>query len=99
MTSADRQCPKTHDLKTVQPFYFDVVEERKTFEIRKNDRDFRIGDILLLHEWDDSRGYSGHYCVRRVTYLVQGVYGLPADVCVMSLEPCSLRTPRAKDSP
>ncbi len=43
---------KTHDLK-VQPQYFEAIKDkRKPFEIRRNDRDYQVGDILLLHEWE-----------------------------------------------
>ncbi len=36
----------THNLKTWMPFYQDVIDGRKTFELRKNDRDYQVGDIL-----------------------------------------------------
>ena len=43
---------KEHDLKT-WPEYFEKVRDRtKTFEIRKNDRNFSEGDILNLWEWE-----------------------------------------------
>lgn len=43
--------PKTHHLKTL-PVYFDAVRRGdKTFEIRKNDRDFQTGDTLVLEEF------------------------------------------------
>ena len=47
----------SHDLKTL-PVYFDaVLRGDKTFEVRKNDRDFQTGDTLVLKEWDpDARG-------------------------------------------
>lgn len=80
----------THRLKTIQPFYEDVVHERKRFEIRKNDRGFAVGDLLVLDEWDaDEKGYTGSFVVRRITYMVQGVYGLPDDVCVLGIEPAA----------
>lgn len=43
---------KTHELKTL-PVYFDAVKRGdKTFEVRKNDRDFQTGDVLILKEYD-----------------------------------------------
>lgn len=47
---------KIHNLK-IKPCYFkDVVSGVKTFEVRFNDRNFKMGDILVLEEFDD-RGY------------------------------------------
>ena len=39
-----------HCLKTDSIFYFDVVTRRKKFEVRKNDRDYQMGDTLILCE-------------------------------------------------
>lgn len=42
---------KIHELK-ILPEYFDaVISGRKRFEIRKNDRDYKVGDQLILKEW------------------------------------------------
>ena len=40
-----------HYLKTVQPYYDSVVRGEKPFEVRKNDRNFRIDDIVCLREY------------------------------------------------
>lgn len=40
----------THDLKISNRYYDDVVSGLKTFEIRKNDRNFKVGDLIRLHE-------------------------------------------------
>ena len=42
----------THELKTWPEFFIETRGGRKKFELRKNDRDFRVGDQLLLKEWD-----------------------------------------------
>lgn len=43
---------KLHKLKTIQPFYDEVIEGIKKFEVRLNDRDFKVGDQLRLLEFD-----------------------------------------------
>ncbi|GIO28294.1 DUF3850 domain-containing protein [Ornithinibacillus bavariensis] len=42
-----------HNLKINKEFFPYVLDRTKPFEIRKNDRDFCIGDIIFLNEWDD----------------------------------------------
>lgn len=39
---------KIHELKLDIKYFKDVLEQKKTFEIRKNDRDFKLGDVLAL---------------------------------------------------
>lgn len=41
----------THDLKTVEPHFSNVLNGSKTFEIRLNDRDYQVGDYLMLMEY------------------------------------------------
>ncbi len=60
-----------HELK-IWPIYFAaVVDGRKRFEIRKNDREFMVGDTLRLREWNPADGgaYTGAEIVVEVTYL------------------------------
>ena len=84
---------KTHKLKC-WPSYFEAIKSgTKTFEIRRNDRDFAVGDRLILQEFDPYRaeqmgapsGYTDRQVTRVVTYIAQGVFGLPSEMCVMSL--------------
>jgi len=59
----------------------------KRFEIRKNDRDFKIGDVLNLHEWDPNTGkYTGKKCSHYVTYILYGpVFGIEDGYCIMGI--------------
>ena len=43
---------KIHYVKCESTFFEDVVNNYKPFEVRKNDRDYRAGDDMVLREWD-----------------------------------------------
>lgn len=62
---------KTHELKTWPVFYKSIIDGTKTFEVRKNDRDFQLGDVLLLREYDpDAEQYTGAKTERVITYIL-----------------------------
>ncbi len=78
--------PRTHRLKTWPESFVPLLIGTKAFEVRKNDRDFRAGDVLVLCEWEpDTQEYTGREEMRRCTFILQGKFGLPDDLCVMSL--------------
>ena len=60
----------THKLKTWPPYYRDLLEGRKTFELRWNDRNFQVGDVLHLVEYDPKTGPTGNQCYRVVSYVL-----------------------------
>lgn len=60
----------THELKVWPVFYQDVVDGSKPFEIRKNDRNYQVGDKLILREWYKSiEQYTGEEAEVLVTYI------------------------------
>lgn len=46
-----------HELKLDTAYFARVESGQKTFEIRKNDRDYQVGDTLLLREYDPKGEY------------------------------------------
>jgi hypothetical protein len=42
----------THELKILPQYYKEVKEGNKNFELRKNDRDYKVHDIIRLRAWD-----------------------------------------------
>ena len=59
-----------HDLKTWPEYFQAVWIGLKTFEIRKNDREFATADMLLLREYDPkTEKYSGRAMTALVTYI------------------------------
>lgn len=86
-----------HQLK-IWPGAFDAVASgAKRHEVRGSDRDFEVGDSLVLREFvpdgtcdvatRESRGiYTGRSLLRRITYITPaGSWGLPENVCVLSI--------------
>lgn len=61
---------KTHELK-ILPEYFKAQEDGiKNFEIRKNDRDYKVGDWIYLKEYDpQTKMYTGRYIFAEITYI------------------------------
>lgn len=86
-SSPPYRLPETKSIKCQQPYFDAILSGEKTFEIRKNDRDYRAGDRLNLREWDDDAGeYTGREQAVDVLYRMPGGrWGIPADYCVMSI--------------
>jgi len=63
---------KTIELKAWPEYFADVLSEAKTFEARVDDRDFAVGDLLILREWDPATGYTGRKTERRISYILKG---------------------------
>jgi hypothetical protein len=60
-----------HKLKTWPVYFQSVLDGSKPFEVRVNDRDFKVGDRLDLMEYDpDAEEYTGRHCHRFITYIL-----------------------------
>lgn len=79
---------KTHQLKVWPEFFGPLSTGEKTFEVRKDDRGFRVGDVLELREFSVLDGFSEKEPLRRiVTYLLAGpAFGIERGFCVMGLK-------------
>lgn len=74
-----------HELKLEQPFFDDVFYGRKEFEVRKNDRNFQIGDRLKLIEFP----FTGKqkYVLKDIKYILEGnQFGIEKGYVVLGLK-------------
>lgn len=86
-----------HKLKTWPRYWDAVASGEKTFEVRRNDRAFQTGDVVVLEKFDpDRRAYEmDSYQInakpksirKRITFLLQGgQFGIEPGYCVLGLE-------------
>lgn len=82
-----------HELKSWPEFFVNIVAGRRTHELRFNDRDYRIGDRMLLREYHPvACCYSGATIEVEITSItsqevpcaVSG-QGLRPNFCILSI--------------
>lgn len=76
-----------HELKTDQPYFNDVFYGLKKFEVRRNDRDFKVGDIIKLIENVTNVRQRQRYVAMRISYILKGgQHGIDLQHVVIGLE-------------
>ena len=61
-----------HKLKIKSEHYINVINGTKTAEIRYNDRNYQVDDILILNEIDENGIFTGKNCAVIVTHVLDG---------------------------
>lgn len=76
-----------HCLKTWPDHFYALVHGKKTFEVRKADRNFKVDDLLVLQEFDpDTQTFSRAMLTKRITHILTGgQFGIEPGYVVMSL--------------
>jgi len=80
-----------HELKTWEAYFQSIKSGDKNFELRRNDRDFKVGDTLLLKEYDrNGKIYTGRKVRCRINYILKDAeaeeFGLKEGYCIMGLD-------------
>lgn len=71
---------KTHELKTVPEYFRKVRNGKKTAELRLDDRDFMIGDKIILKEWKPRKKvFTGYEVPCIITDITRLAYVVPGD--------------------
>lgn len=77
----------THELKCWPLYFNDISTGKKSFEIRLNDRNFKVGDTLRLCEWDPTeQRYTEWSITREVVYITVFPDGLRDGYVCMGLK-------------
>jgi hypothetical protein len=67
----------THELKTWPAFFEPIMDGRKNFEVRRDDRGFQAGDTVVLREYEPDRGgrYTGRALKAQIGYVLHEPVG------------------------
>ena len=76
---------KVHSVKIGKEFFEDVKNNVKTFELRKNDQNYKVGEILELHECEAGEE-TGRTCRKLITYALKEFTGLQDGYCILGLK-------------
>lgn len=83
-----------HELKILPIFFEPLKSNQKKFEVRKNDRPFKVGDEILFRELHPNHRqgfelevkYSSEICHRKISYILSDFEGIERGFCVLGLE-------------
>lgn len=77
----------THCLKVWPEYFTDLNNRDKNFEIRKNDREFKAGDYLILQEYDpETFLYTGKEIRREIVCLYNNAPGVFKNYVAMEIK-------------
>lgn len=80
---------KKHELKILPKYFRQVKQGIKKFELRKNDRDYKVGDYVKLREYN-GENYSGEFLWIKITYILDfeegKEFGLSPGYCILGFE-------------
>lgn len=74
---------KVHQIRIAKSYFDDVANGIKTFELRKNDRGYKKGDILEMMEFADGKN-TGRMVRVLVTYILEDYTGIEDGYCIMA---------------
>ena len=78
-----------HQLKVREEYFEALVSGKKTFEVRKNDRNFKVGDFLALNEFD-GLATTGRTILFNVSYILDNTEFLQDGYVCLAITPCNV---------
>ena len=79
---------KLHTLKIKSMYYDGVDSGRKTFELRKNDRDYEVSDLIHFVDTNGQDFKENPDNIYQIVYILKDVekYGLDKDYCILGIK-------------
>ena len=77
---------RTHKMRLTVRYFDAVCNGSKSFELRKNDREYKVGDILEMEEYGGGGVGTGRAVKAVITYILEGYTGLEDGYCILSIK-------------
>lgn len=75
---------REHKLKISPNNFADICFRNKCFEIVKDDKDYRIGDKLVIEEWNKGQYTGSTFSPNRpIQYILRDCEGLQEGYCIL----------------
>lgn len=85
-----------HQLKILPQYFEAVLSGNKTFEIRKNDRNFQVGDQIELNEYTAENGYTGKSTKCDISYVMTDTEFVKEGFAVLGIKKRKRFLPRGR---
>lgn len=86
---------RIHELKCHTDYFEDLITGEKTFEVRKDDRFFEVGDYLALNEVQaeglcvsEELLYTGRCCLVSISYILADSEYCKDGYVILGIRPC-----------
>jgi len=77
-----------HTLKSWPEYFGPIHNGTKTFDLRKDDRNYAVGDIVLFYEWKPSIKEATDRTTRcKINYILRDFEGLTPGYCILGIGP------------
>lgn len=79
----------THAVKTWKQYFEPQENGEKMFELRKDDRPYKVGDYFLSQEFDHEKNeYTGMESKYIISYILRDAefFGLKSGYCILQLK-------------
>lgn len=80
--------PVVHEIKCWIPFFDELRSGIKTFEVRRDDRLYKVGDEIVINEYNNEIGFiTGRFIHREISCILPGgQFGIQPGYCVLGLK-------------
>lgn len=86
MTNPFARAGVRHTVRAHPDSFQPMWDGLQTFDVRENDRDYKVDDSYQVMEFDPAvEKYTGRMLGASLSFILQGKYGLPPNIVVMTL--------------